>query len=115
MVEDRDIHNVTLTGNWTRVKLLRGGSKQLFSRRNNWAIRPDFNSSYLTSVFSLREKTFVRYEEFKLYIYSQDYEHLESSNTELRYQVRMLEKEKIQLHDVLNRHLPLCEKNIKVS
>ena len=31
-VEDRDIHNITLTGNWTQVKLQRGGSKQLVSR-----------------------------------------------------------------------------------
>ena len=41
MVEDRDNHNLTLTGTWTRVKLLRGGSKQLVPRRNNWAIRLD--------------------------------------------------------------------------
>ena len=41
MVEDRDIHNFTLIENWTRVKLLRGGSKQLVLRHNNWAIRPD--------------------------------------------------------------------------
>ena len=41
MVEDRDIHNFTLTVNKTQVKSLRGGSKKIVSRRNNWAIRPD--------------------------------------------------------------------------
>ena len=41
MVEDRDIRNFSLTGNWTRVKPLRGCSKQLVSRRNNWATRID--------------------------------------------------------------------------
>ena len=41
MIEDRDIYNFTLTGNLTQVKLLHEGSKQLVSRRNNWAIRPD--------------------------------------------------------------------------
>ena len=37
MVEGRDIHNFTMTGNWTQVNPLRGGSKQLVSRRNNWS------------------------------------------------------------------------------
>ena len=41
-VEDRDIHNFTLTGNWTLVKPLHRSSKQPVSRRNNWAI----NSSH---------------------------------------------------------------------
>ena len=40
MVKDRDVHNFTLTRNWTRVKSLVGGTKQLVLRRNNWAIRP---------------------------------------------------------------------------
>ena len=35
MIEDRDIHNFTLTKNWTQVKPLHGSSKQLVSRRNN--------------------------------------------------------------------------------
>ena len=38
MVEDWDIHKFTLTGNWTQVKPPRGGSKQLVSPCNNWAI-----------------------------------------------------------------------------
>ena len=38
MVENRDIHNLTSTGNWTQVKPVRGVSKQLVLQRNNWAI-----------------------------------------------------------------------------
>ena len=41
MVEDRDIHNFTLTGNRIQVKALCGDSKQQVPQRNNTAIRPD--------------------------------------------------------------------------
>ena len=57
IVEDRDIHNFTLTENWTQVKPLRGSLKQLVSPRNNWAIRPDWsmlrtNNSFVLKSFS---------------------------------------------------------------
>ena len=67
MVEDRDIYNFTLTGNWTQVKPLREGSKQLVSRHNNWAIRPDskhkqgiLNLAYITTRTHYANSWFTR-------------------------------------------------------
>ena len=54
MVENWDIHNLTLTGNWTHVKSLRRGTKQLVSRRNNWAIHQNLHVIKIDDFFSLR-------------------------------------------------------------
>ena len=34
MVEDRDIHNFTLAGNWTKVKPLRGAIRHVVHKLN---------------------------------------------------------------------------------
>ena len=59
MVEDRDIYKFTLTGNWTRVKPLRGGSKQFVSWRNNWAIRPDDEMTEMCNIMSVAHIIYI--------------------------------------------------------
>ena len=57
MVEDRDINKFTLTGNWTHVKPLHVGSKQLVSRPNNWVIRLNSVFTVCSTIMLFHEKT----------------------------------------------------------
>ena len=64
MVKDRDIHMFTLTENWTQVIPLPGGSKQLVSRHNNWATRPNVNihhgETWYSSLWCIYRYFFVK-------------------------------------------------------